>query len=194
MTARWVSLGVFLAVALVYAPVHAQQDQTAVEHQARTRYASGDYQGAMELYARLYADTLHPTYLRNIGRCQQNLGQADKAISSFREYLRKARNLTAVQRAEVDAFIREMEELKRREARPDLKVTDAALHASQTDGQRPPVVIREREEPAPVYARWWFWTGIVAVAGAAVAVVALSNRREPYQKGTLGDHMFLTIQ
>ena len=36
---------------------------------------------------------MHPTYLRNIARCHQNLGNPDKAISSFREYLRKARDL-----------------------------------------------------------------------------------------------------
>ena len=57
-------------------------------------FAAGDYRQALEIYVKLYAETLHPTYLRNIGRCQQNLGEAEKAISSFREYLRKAKDLT----------------------------------------------------------------------------------------------------
>ena len=62
---------------------------------ARTHFAAGEYKQALDIYARLYAETMHPTYLRNIARCHQNLGDADKAISSFREYLRKARDLTA---------------------------------------------------------------------------------------------------
>ena len=55
---------------------------------------------------------MHPTYLRNIARCHQNLGNPDKAISSFREYLRKARDLTPEQRAEIEGYIAEMEQLK----------------------------------------------------------------------------------
>ena len=59
---------------------------------------------------------MHPTYLRNIARCHQNLGDADKAISSFREYLRKARDLPPDQRAEIEGYIAEMEQMKRAKA------------------------------------------------------------------------------
>ena len=59
---------------------------------------------------------MHPTYLRNIARCHQNLGNADKAISSFREYLRKAQDLTPDQRAEIEGYIAEMEQLKQSQA------------------------------------------------------------------------------
>jgi len=83
--------------------------QEALELEARTLYAAGEYQKAVQIYARLYAETLHPTYLRNIGRCQQNLGDADKAIASFREYLRKARSLAPASRAEIEGYIAELE-------------------------------------------------------------------------------------
>src|SRR5687768_18377716 len=86
--------------------------------QAREAYAAGRYQQALDIYAKLYAETLHPTYLRNVGRCYQNLEQPDDAIRSFREYLRKAKGLTAPQRAEIEGYIAEMEALKRRREPP----------------------------------------------------------------------------
>jgi tetratricopeptide (TPR) repeat protein len=86
------------------------------EVRAREDFAVGRYQEALELYGKLYVETMHPTYLRNIGRCHQFMGQPDKAINSFREHLRRATDLTATQRAEVEGFIREMEDLKRRQA------------------------------------------------------------------------------
>jgi tetratricopeptide (TPR) repeat protein len=88
------------------------------EKRAREFFALGKYAEALELYGRLYAETAHPTYLRNIGRCFQNLGEPDKAISSFREYLRQARNATPEQRSQVEGYIREMEELKRKREAP----------------------------------------------------------------------------
>ena len=91
----------------------ARRREKAEELKARTHFAAGEYQQALDIYARLYAETMHPTYLRNIARCHQNLGNADKAISSFREYLRKAKDLSPEQRAEIEGYIEEMEQLKR---------------------------------------------------------------------------------
>ena len=106
------TLGLLLAL---QAPARAA-DEAGDDMRARTHFAAGEYKQALDIYARLYAETLHPTYLRNIARCYQNLGEADKAISSFREYLRKAKDLTPQQRAEIDGYIAEMEQLKRSHA------------------------------------------------------------------------------
>ena len=65
------------------------------ELKAREAFAAQRYQDALDLFAKLYAETLHPIYQRNIGRCYQNMGQPDNAITSFREYLRRAKNLPA---------------------------------------------------------------------------------------------------
>jgi tetratricopeptide (TPR) repeat protein len=96
-------------------PARAAGEEGA-ELKARTHFAAGEYKEALEIYARLYAETMHPTYLRNIARCHQNLGNADKAISSFREYLRKAHDLTPDQRKEIEGYIAEMEQLKQSRA------------------------------------------------------------------------------
>jgi len=89
---------------------HADDDR---ELTAREAFAAGRYQEALDIYAKLFAETLHPTYLRNVGRCHQMLGNADQAIKTFREYLRRAADLPPQQRSEVEGFIAEMEALKK---------------------------------------------------------------------------------
>jgi tetratricopeptide (TPR) repeat protein len=117
---RFVRWGLVLALLVtVGAPLAAAQEAPpepdARELSARQMFAVGKYREALEIYGKLFAETGHPTYLRNIGRCYQNLGEADKAISSFHEYLRQAKDLPADQRTLVEGYIREMEELKRKQ-------------------------------------------------------------------------------
>ena len=57
---------------------------------ARESFAAGRYDEALEIFAKLYAETLNPIYLRNIGRCHQKLKQPDKAIDAFHDYLPRA--------------------------------------------------------------------------------------------------------
>jgi tetratricopeptide (TPR) repeat protein len=108
---------VLCALAFSHGAIAAGDD--GAEMKARTHFAAGEYKEALEIYARLYAETMHPTYLRNIARCHQNLGNPDKAISSFREYLRKAHDLTPDQRKEIEGYIAEMEQLKQSKAKPE---------------------------------------------------------------------------
>src|SRR3954469_17072651 len=82
------------------------------ELEAREAFATGKYQRALDLFGKLYAETLHPTYLRNIGRCYQYLGDPDRALISFRDYLHKARNVDPAERREVAGYIDEMEALR----------------------------------------------------------------------------------
>jgi tetratricopeptide (TPR) repeat protein len=97
------------------------------ELRAREAFAAGRYQEALDAYSKLYAETLHPTYLRNIGRCYQSMGEPDKAIASFRNYLRRARDLAPGKRQEIEGYIHEMEELKRaRERAPPAAAPPAA--------------------------------------------------------------------
>ena len=89
-----------LAAAIPASPVHARAaskrtDKREVE--ARKAFAAGQYQQALELYADLYADKVHPTFLRNIGRCYQNLREPGKAINAFRDYLRQAKGVSAAE-------------------------------------------------------------------------------------------------
>ena len=146
------------------------------EMQAREAFAAGSYKEALDIYAKLYAEKLHPTYLRNIGRCYQNLGEPERAISSFREYLRKAKDMPADERTEVEGFIKEMEELQKKNAAaatpPVAPVHPLPVAAPSVAPVAPqPMVMVQQpapvSEPTPFYKKAWFWgvVGGVVVAG-----------------------------
>jgi hypothetical protein len=72
--------------------------------------------------------------------------------------------------------------------RADFVTHEAILNVASGDTAR--VQARLVEEPTPITARWWFWTGVVAiVAGAAVTTWALTRpapEPPPYDGGNLG--------
>ncbi len=107
------------------------------ELRAREAFATGHYQEAIDLYGKLYAEKLHPTYLRNIGRCYQKLKEPDKAIDTFRDYLRQAKNLPADEHKEIEGYIAEMEAMKERQA------------AEKAPAAKPPAPTTEKAAAAP---------------------------------------------
>jgi len=184
------ALALLLAVHVMLAPGVAAADD-GDELKARTHFAAGEYKQALDIYARLYAETMHPTYLRNIARCHQNLGNADQAISSFREYLRKARDLTPDQRAEIEGYIAEMEQMKRAKPAAPPPAVAPTPPSNEPALVGPPTVVAGRaadndSEPGPIYTRVWFWAVVAGVAAAgAFGVYALTADRSPTH-GSLG--------
>jgi tetratricopeptide (TPR) repeat protein len=193
--AHALALLVVLCAAAAPASAHADPGQDERELQAREDFAAGRYQLALEIFARLYAETLHPTYLRNIGRCYQNLGEPDRAITSFREYLHKRTNISAEERAEIEGYIKEMEELKRARAATGGAAKPAAAPpprslaapvlappAAAAPAPRPAVDLARtappsappREEPE-LYERWWFWAAVAGAVAAGVGVAAAAG-------------------
>jgi hypothetical protein len=102
-----------LAVAPAWAAAPApgspggDEDPRAVE--ARAACGSGQVERGVQLLSEYLASTKDTTALYNMGRCYQQNGLTDRALASFREYLRKAPDLTAADRREVDAHIAELE-------------------------------------------------------------------------------------
>lgn len=112
---RGVLLGLVIAVVLgVSGVAHADH---ATEMKAREDFAAGRYDDALELFAKLYAETLNPVYLRNIGRCHQKLRHPDKAIDAFKDYLAKGKKISADERAEINGYIKDMEALRDEQAK-----------------------------------------------------------------------------
>jgi hypothetical protein len=157
------------------------------EMQARKAFAAGEWKQALALFADLYAETLHPVYLRNIGRCHQKLRDPDRAIDAFRDYLAKNKKVTADERTEIQGYIKEMEtlraELSQQNEAPSLPAspgpTGPDLSPRPPVPPGPAVEVSTVPEPAadtPIYKRWWFWTGVgVVVVGGVVAAVAISR-------------------
>jgi len=173
----------FLSVSLVFSAA-ARAASDGDELKARTAFAAGEYKEALEIYARLYAETMHPTYLRNIARCHQNLGNHDKAISSFREYLRKAPDLAPAQRKEIEGYIAEQEQLKQSQGRqpapPPPTAPPPAAPPAETSPALvgPPTVTASgtRDEDGPFYTRVWFWGVVAGVVAAGVVTAFLLTR------------------
>jgi tetratricopeptide (TPR) repeat protein len=183
---RVTALVIVVALALGAARVSAATD--ARELKAREDFAAGRFQDALDIFARLYAESLHPNYLRNIARCYQKLGQPDRAIDSFHDYLQKAKGVTPDEKKEIDGYIKEMEDLKReKEAAVQPAATPAAKPlpsapepASPAASDAATVVVNNppaETAPAgtPITSKWWFWTligGAAVAAGVGIAAAA----------------------
>lgn len=112
----------------------ADSPDRAAEIQAREAFAAGRFDEALNRFAKLYAQTLHPVYLRNIGRCHQKMREPQKAIDAFHDYLAKGRNISGEERAEIEAYIREMQllvEQQRKEQDQERERERAARFAAQ---------------------------------------------------------------
>jgi tetratricopeptide (TPR) repeat protein len=112
---RTLFLALIFACSLVGFAHVAQAADDRRELEGRALFAKGEYSQALDVFARLFAEKGDPVYLRNIGRCYQKLRQPEKAIDSFREYLRRSR-VKPREREEIDGFIREMQELQATQA------------------------------------------------------------------------------
>lgn len=158
------------------------------ELKARKLYAAGQYQQALDLFAQLYAETLHPVYLRNIGRCHQRLREPEKAIDAFRDYLAKGKDIGADERREVEGFITDMQALQTEQRRaviadapaPRVPTPEPAVSLQAPLVPMAPVVAAEtsaapssRDEVPRFYARPWFWVAVGAVAAGAIAALVL---------------------
>jgi hypothetical protein len=161
----WVAIGSILAL---FGPSRAwAQDQTeAREAEARKECAAGRYRRGVEILAELFVQTTEPIYVYNQGRCYEENGQLEQAITRFREYQNKLRASpgSAGEIAEVEARIKGLEE----RAKP------------RTTQPTPPGLRFNPGPPAapetPVYHRAWFWVAVGVVAAGSVAAVLLAKR------------------
>jgi tetratricopeptide (TPR) repeat protein len=141
-----------------------------LEMQARTDFAAGRFAEALDAFARLYASSLHPTYLWNIGRCYMNMDQPDRAATSFREYLRKAKDISEKEQGEVESLIQEMDEAQKKKDDAAAAVNAKPVEPTAPPPRRvtvlPPPPPPPPPKPAPFYTKGWFW----GVVGGVVVV------------------------
>jgi tetratricopeptide (TPR) repeat protein len=96
--------GLVCAFALSGAPARAQQVDPR-ETQAQIECLAGRYQAGVDLLARMFAETQNANYIYNQGRCYEQNGKLDEAILRFREFLLKAKDLSADVKAEANGHI-----------------------------------------------------------------------------------------
>ena len=164
-------------VALAATPGAARaQDRDPRELEAKKACLGGRTDRGIELLAEMYAETNDPTYIYNQGRCFQQSGRPREALTRFREYMRKAPNMSPDDKALVQGYISELEEQLKTAPPPDLSAkppTDNSQMLVASPAQKP-------EESPAIYKRWWFWTGVGAVvAGGVVTALLLTRPSDP---------------
>ncbi len=199
MRARLVVLGVVLmAVMAARAQAAPPPADPAVDAEAKRQYAEGtkaynlgDFAKAVESFKAAYQTKPDPVYLYNIAQSYRLMKNWEQAQFFYKSFLRNMPD--APNKEEVDQRIKEMDdEIAKAKANPPpgdgdkdhakIPGPDKVANGSKDgkDIQTPPApgLVDNGGESKPIYKKWWFWTGIGAVAvGAVVVVVATSGNK-----------------
>jgi hypothetical protein len=114
-------------------------------------YKEGRYEEAAKIFVKL--SVAHPdllVFVRNIGACYYYLRRIDPALSNLREYLLRKRDITADDRAEVEGWIAELEQLRRQAAAPP--ASPIAAQPSAPSAPPPAVVLLPQASQSPAAA------------------------------------------
>jgi hypothetical protein len=200
MVSERFALVALVATLMGSTPALADGRFEAKDRKAHVECAAGNYAEGVRLLAELWVATKDTAHLYNQGRCYEMNGQNDLAVSRFREYLRKATKLRSGEFEAVNRHIDELQGQASNRAAPTPTVITLVQQPAavpvqppvgppvQSPVPAPPALAVDRSaslvsspQPSPVsdspiYARWWFWTGVGAVvAGGVVTAVLLSS-------------------
>jgi tetratricopeptide (TPR) repeat protein len=103
------SLGLFMVCLAGTAYADKPLSKAAKEKAAKKACATGDFVKGVDILADLFVDTNEFSYVYNQGRCYQQANRWEQAISRFREYLRKAKDISESDRIETDRQIADCE-------------------------------------------------------------------------------------
>lgn len=161
------AVALVLALGVVAPPASAEDKATRT---ARKHYEKGQklfalrrFDEALLAYEAAFEAKPLPGFLFNIGQCHRNLGDYDAAIFTFRKYLRADPDTD-----NREAVLELLDELERK------KEAEEAAKRDRIIGPPDPPPTGKRDAGArPIYAKWWFWGGVAAVAGAGVGTYLL---------------------
>jgi len=196
------SAALVASLLLAASPTLAASGKDPLEAQARdefkkgqTAYNLGHFEDARQAYSEAYRLKAHPALLFNIAQCERQLGNWEKAAFGYRRFMElmpegtdfgTARALLAEMeqkqrdedaRAEEQRRLEEAKALAQAEAAAKARREAELLKQPPPLAHPPPVAV---EEEAPVYKKWWFWTGIgAAVVGGTVIAVAATSSSDP---------------
>jgi tetratricopeptide (TPR) repeat protein len=134
-------------------------------------FALGRFDEALEQYQKAFDAKPIPAFLFNIGQCYRNLADYEQAIFSFRKYLKldpDAPNKEAVQDL--------IDELEAKQSHADAR---REVKRTRGTGPKPARGDDEVHADAPLYKKWWFWTGVAAVVGGGTAFALTRSAGPP---------------
>jgi hypothetical protein len=118
-------------------------------------YKQGSYEEAAAVFLQLSIDNPGmPVFVRNLGACYYYLRRPDPALSNLREYLVKKKDVTPEDRAEVEGWIAEMDQLRQHGSAPAAAALPVAPMPPAYAPAPPaaPVVMPETPPAAPPQA------------------------------------------
>jgi hypothetical protein len=165
-------LAIVSGAAQAAAPASKPMNRSATEKAAKKACITGDTRKGIDLLGDLYVETNDATYVYNQGRCfEQSHNHWEDAVDRFQEYLRKVPDLTAKDRAEVDAHIADCEAKQAKLAPPP-----AALLPPAAPVVRPPAAGTANLSATPATeahsGSLLHTAGIVTVSVGVVALAA----------------------
>jgi hypothetical protein len=127
------SVVAFLVVAFGAAQVAGAASKPAnrqtMEKAAKKACITGDVRKGIDLLGDLYVETNDIVYIYNQGRCFEQNSRCAESLDRFNEYLRKATDLTAKEKAEVDSHIEECEKRLAKQASSSVAPAPASAPA-----------------------------------------------------------------
>lgn len=205
---RSAALGVAAAVLLAAGAAGADPREEGRKHVARANQlaAAGHCRSALPEYTRGHELLKDPAILFNRAECHRKLGELERAVEDYREFL--AGLPSAPNRRSVEQRIVELERLiaagRPAEAPAPAPAREAAppAPAAAAPGPRPDLVEAEpavRAVPAPRTDErsrglpGWVWIGVGAIAvaaGVVGGVYAAGRARTDVPPSTLGNYRF----
>ena len=180
---RALVLLIALVVQLPAVSVHADTDPAVLKRarryykEGKAAFELGKFRRALQHYEEAYKIASLPGLLFNIGQCYRNVGEYEKAMFSFRLYLRKvpdARNRDAV-RTLIGDLGRKIED--QREEAEQRRLNEERLRREEERRRQEEEQRRGGGSRSAFYKKWWFWTIVgVAVAGGVGAGVYFGTR------------------
>lgn len=175
----WARLVIVLLLSVFGTRIAAADDvatRAAKRHYQRgeKHFSLGKFENALDEFEKAFDAKPIPDFLFNIGQCHRNLGDYDSAIFSFRKFLKLAPD--APNR---DKVLELIEELESKKEHSDTRKFGLGANRSEDP---PPA--------APVYKRWWFWTGVAVVGVAGGVGLYAATRPEAAPPTNLGNIVF----
>jgi tetratricopeptide (TPR) repeat protein len=141
---RAIKIATAIALLLAIQPhVHAANEDFKIL-EAKKACLTGNAAKGVEILADLYLETRDPVMLFNQGRCFEQNNRYEEAIARFREYLRKATDASAADKADAEKHIAECQAILAAPTAPPVArqevpaegIVEAGQGASPTSGSR----------------------------------------------------------
>jgi tetratricopeptide (TPR) repeat protein len=159
----------------------------------KAAYRAGNYTEALRSFQQALARLGRPAIYEDIGDAAGRLGDHQRAVDAYREYLGAMAN--AADRAEVEAKIKTHERALREAEGGSAKTLDlspaaAASTTGEASAAGAPADTGAAADKSSGGELWWVWAGIgAAVVGTVIAALIVTSSSDPVQppmRGSVG--------